>query len=158
GHLIGEYDGSGSLIEETVWFGDIPVAAIQPNRSTVAVDYGHTDQLNTPRQGTRPSGKPPKGAWVSGPFGTEAGKHNPAGEGAFGYNLRFPGQIFMGPAGLHQNYMRDYDSATGRYVEADPIGLNGGINAYRYSYNDPLEYFDDFGLEPCFQLVCIPGF
>ena len=26
GHLIGEYDGSGSLVQELVWFGDIPVA------------------------------------------------------------------------------------------------------------------------------------
>src|SRR5205823_1175059 len=25
GHLLGEYDGTGTLIEETVWLGDIPV-------------------------------------------------------------------------------------------------------------------------------------
>jgi hypothetical protein len=33
GHLIGEYDGSGNLVEETVWLGDIPVATLVPNGS-----------------------------------------------------------------------------------------------------------------------------
>jgi uncharacterized protein RhaS with RHS repeats len=28
------------------------------------------------------------------------------------------------------NYMRDYDPATGRYVDSDPIGLAGGVNRY----------------------------
>ena len=31
GHLLGEYNGQGQLIEETVWFGDIPVATVQPD-------------------------------------------------------------------------------------------------------------------------------
>ncbi|HMN46057.1 MAG TPA: DNRLRE domain-containing protein [Povalibacter sp.] len=31
GRLIGEYDGSGNLLQETVWFGDIPVAVLKPN-------------------------------------------------------------------------------------------------------------------------------
>jgi len=54
GHLLGEYDGSGSLIEETVWLGDIPVATLRPNGSSASIYYVHTDQLNTPRQITRP--------------------------------------------------------------------------------------------------------
>jgi RHS repeat-associated protein len=29
-------------------------------------------------------------------------------------------------AGLHYNYFRDHDPAVGRYVESDPIGLEGG--------------------------------
>jgi YD repeat-containing protein len=29
GHLLGEYDGTGILIEETVWLGDIPVATLR---------------------------------------------------------------------------------------------------------------------------------
>jgi uncharacterized protein RhaS with RHS repeats len=54
GHLIGEYDATGNLIQETVWLGDIPVATLRPG-SPVAIYYVHTDHLNTPRQVTRPS-------------------------------------------------------------------------------------------------------
>ena len=41
-------------------------------------------------------------------------------------NLRLPGQYYDRETGLLYNYFRDYDSSTGRYVEADPIGLKGG--------------------------------
>ena len=40
----------------------------------------------------------------------------------FVYNLRFPGQYFDQETDLHYNYFRDYDPATGRYVQSDPTG------------------------------------
>jgi hypothetical protein len=45
-----------------------------------------------------------------------------------------------------QNYFRDYDSAIGRYVESDPIGLRGGINTYLYAQANPLLFSDFAGL------------
>ena len=39
----------------------------------------------------------------------------------------------------HFNMARTYDPATGRYLEADPVGLRGGWNLYRYASNRPTE-------------------
>ncbi len=46
----------------------------------------------------------------------------------------------------HYNYFRDYDPSIGRYVESDAIGLNGGINTYAYSRQDPIGGLDPLGL------------
>jgi RHS repeat-associated protein len=146
GHLLGEYTSTGTLVEETVWLGDTPVATLRPSGSTVAIYYVHSDQLNTPRQITRPSDNTAMWTWNSDPFGTDAANANPSGAGAFPYNLRFPGQIFDGEAGLHQNGHRDFDPAVGRYVESDPIGLGGGINTYAYTRGNPLSRIDPLGL------------
>ena len=154
GHLLGEYDGHGSLIEETVWLGEIPVATLRPNGSTVSVYYVHTDQLNTPRQVTRPSDNTQMWSWFSDPFGTDPANTNPAGAGTFAYSLRFPGQVFGGQVGLHQNYFRDYDPVIGRYVESDPIGLAAGVNTYTYGNANPISNSDPTGL---FVPPALPG-
>ena len=45
------------------------------------------------------------------------------------------------------NYYRMYDPSTGRYLESDPIGLNGGLNTYAYVGNMPTMRIDPFGLD-----------
>jgi RHS repeat-associated protein len=41
---------------------------------------------------------------------------------------------------------RAYDSASGRWLNRDPIGQRGGINLYRYVNNDPTNVIDPLGL------------
>lgn len=61
-------------------------------------------------------------------------------------NLTFPirhvGQYYDAEVNLFYNYFRDYDPITGRYVESDPIGLDGGLNTYGYVEGNPFHLTD----------------
>jgi RHS repeat-associated protein len=157
GHLAGEYTSTGALIQETVWLGDIPVATLRPNGSGgVIVYYVHADHLNTPRLVTDTSNNL-RWKWDSDPFGATQPNENPASLGAFTYNLRFPGQQYDAVVGLHYNYFRDYDPASGRYSQSDPIGLGGGINTYGYVSANPVMSIDPRGLAGTIPRVGPPG-
>ena len=60
-------------------------------------------------------------------------------------HFRFPGQILDTESGLHYNWHRFYDPSTGRYISADPIGLDGGMNLYAYVGGDPVNAIDPSG-------------
>ena len=104
-----------------------------------------SDQINTAREITDSAGVK---VWQADPepFGANLPNENPAGQGVFVYNPRFPGQYYDRETGLHYNYYRDYDPQTGRYIQSDPIGLKGGINTYGYVGGNPLSQYDPYGL------------
>nr|WP_084909905.1 RHS repeat-associated core domain-containing protein [Burkholderia ubonensis] len=47
---------------------------------------------------------------------------------------------------MHYNRHRYYDPNAGRFISKDPIGLQGGINAFQYAPN-PVSWIDPLGLE-----------
>jgi RHS repeat-associated protein len=156
GHLLGEYSSGGTLIQETIWMGDIPVATLRPNGSTgcttttVCVFNVHTDQLNAPRKVTKPATGQILWRWDTDPFGTVTPNQNPSGVGSFVYNLRFPGQYYQADTGVFDNHFRHYDPQTGRYIESDPIGLMGGsYSTYAYVGGNPVSFIDPLGLTQC---------
>jgi RHS repeat-associated protein len=57
----------------------------------------------------------------------------------------FPGQLRT-RADLYYNRHRDYDPTTGRYIQADPLGLDGDANPYLYANGNPMRYTDSRGL------------
>jgi RHS repeat-associated protein len=78
--------------------------------------------------------------------------------GVFTYNPRLPGQVYDPETGLHQNWNRDYQPSTGRYIQSDPMGLAGGINTYLYVNGQPNMLTDPRGQNPALAGLCfIPG-
>jgi len=169
------YDEEGTLLAEigtggaTTWgsthyiylptaSGPLPVAAIVNNTDFYAV---HADHLNTPRRLTDPYGQP-VWQWAYSAFGEEKptlAKNrfanlettpNPGVTNAVNikFNLRYPGQYFDEESGLHYNYFRSFSPTSGRYTQADPIGLDGGWNRFGYALGDALGVFDDDGMAP----------
>jgi RHS repeat-associated protein len=50
--------------------------------------------------------------------------------------------------GLYYYRARYYSPQFGRFISEDPIGYWGGINAYAYVGNNPVNFVDPFGLDP----------
>ncbi len=60
--------------------------------------------------------------------------------------MRCPGQQYDSVTGFNYNYFRDYEPATGRYAQSDPIGLAGGVSTYGYVGGNALNSTDFYGL------------
>ncbi len=139
GELLWEKDQAGHT-REYVWLDGRPLARIDNGSS---IYYYHVDHLGTPQAMTNASGTV---VWKANyePFGKATVTTSTVEN-----NLRFPGQYYDRETGMHYNYFRDcYDPSTGRYCQADPIGIAGGLNVYEYARSNPLTYTDPLGLKP----------
>jgi RHS repeat-associated protein len=136
GQIIAESNSSGTITAEYVYLNSQPLAKIEGANTY----YYHNDHLATPQKMTDSTGTV---VWSA--------DYKPFGEATVTVstitnNLRFPGQYFDGETGLNYNYYRDYNPAIGRYMEADPIGLDGGINPFTYVANKVVRWVDPLGL------------
>ena len=149
GRTLGEYDGHGDPIEEYVYLdGFRPVALVRNIGLSLVADIYPvlTDHLGTPRKVLDDTGAPQWSWDAKDPYGHQM-PDQLVGGSTFVFNLRFPGQRYDSETGLYHNGFRDYNPATGRYVQADPIGLVGGWNPYVYVGSSPTMYSDPLGLE-----------
>jgi RHS repeat-associated protein len=139
GTLLAEHTTSGALARNYVYLNGRALALVD-GAGTVSYILG--DQIGQPQKMLNAAGAV---SWqrVAGIFGDTVSQ--PVGTTAAN-PLRFPGQQFDPNMALHYNYFRDYDPATGRYLETDPIGLIGGMNLYAYVDGNPVVYIDEFGL------------
>ena len=137
GELLYEQDQAGNT-KAYVWLDGRPLARIDNNAQ---IYYYHVDHLGTPQAMSDATGTVVWKAYYD-PFGSATVRVNTVEN-----NLRLPGQYYDRETGMHYNYFRDYEPTTGRYVEADPIGLEGGLNLYGYVGGNPLSYVDPLGLK-----------
>lgn len=154
GQLLGEYDANGVPVYETIYLGNLPVGVLKQTGSAANSDIStmvynvHADQIATARVITQQD-QTIVWRWdTAEAFGGTAPDQNPSSLGTFVYNQRFPGQVFDQETGLFQNWNREYNARQGRYIQSDPIGLDGGINTFAYVGGNPLMFTDPFGLEP----------
>ena len=87
--------------------------------TTESVYYYHNDHLGTPQIMTNSTGAV---VW--------AATYEPFGKATITVqqitnNLLLPGQYYDTETGLCYNLNRDYNQQLGRYIESDPIGLEG---------------------------------
>jgi len=139
-------DGTAQHSQHYIWLEEMPVAVLNISNDNTEILYLHPDHLETPRLATNAQQTIVWKLPPHQPFGEDPEHTDPDGDGQHTHiALRFAGQIYDQETGLHYNWFRDYDPATGRYIESDPIGLEGGLNTYAYVGNHPLRYVDPTG-------------
>jgi RHS repeat-associated protein len=143
GVRIAEIDhATNTAIRGYIWFDGAPVAVIEGDD----LYFVRSDHIARPVFATDEAGtKVWSAAWL--PFG---GVHVENGV----IDARFPGQWFQAESGLHQNWMRDYDPTTGRYIQADPLGLVDGPSVYNYALQNPGRFVDPRGEQV--TIICRP--
>jgi large repetitive protein len=143
--LIGEYAADGSNQKAYLWkpdsvWGTDPLTQITGGNTY----YYINDHLGTPQRMVDEQGNVVWSATYSA-----FGKATVDPVSTIINNLRFPGQYWDEETGLHQNQQRDYDPETGRFTQVDPLGFEADDeNLYRYSYGDPVNFFDPDGFRP----------
>jgi hypothetical protein len=130
-----------------------PVAVVRPDATTGMANPQIfpilTDHLGTPRKVLDGATGQVRRSWDAKQlFGHEMPNETPtAGQAAFTFDLRFPGQRYDEETGLFHNGFRDYHSGLGRYVQSDPLGLEAGWNTFAYTGSSPLNRKDPKGLD-----------
>lgn len=134
---IAEYNGSNTLQRRYVH---------GPNIDEPIVWYegtGTTDRrfLSSDERGSIISVADSAGAALQVNRYDEFGQPQSTNLGVWGYT----GQALL-TGSLWYYKARDYDAELGRFLQADPIGYDGGLNLYAYVGNDPINWADSLGL------------
>nr|WP_284676673.1 RHS repeat-associated core domain-containing protein [Vibrio sinus] len=161
-----QYDALGRRIAKRsekgdtqfIWDGDVLLQERQGERSKLYLHEPNTfrplaqvvegqvyhyqlDHIGTPRELTDSDGNIVWSVQYRA-YGSVVCKHVDSIEN----NLRFQGQYYDDETGLHYNRHRYYNPKLGRYLSQDPLGLEGGNNAYLYGVN-PINWVDPLGLK-----------
>lgn len=154
-------------LRDYVWLDGRPLAQLEyaPSLAAPRPYYFHLDHIGMPRALSSPEGATVWSA-ATKPYGevSETMTPDPVTGRTIVTNLRLPGQyderLFgsLGLQGPYYNWNRWYLPGVGRYLEPDPIALEGGFNTefgvdwYGYADQNPIGRTDPTGLlsyAPC---------
>ncbi|MEG1280133.1 MAG: RHS repeat-associated core domain-containing protein, partial [Comamonas sp.] len=142
---LGMDEGAQSFIREQMQgYAQLVQSQETESAKAIALSYYLCDHLGTPQALVSAQGA---GEWAAqlDAWGHVMAEYNPHNR----YQpIRLPGQHEDEDTGLYYNHHRYYDSVVGRYINQDPIGLEGGVNKFLYSISDPVNLTDATGLEP----------
>jgi RHS repeat-associated protein len=153
-----DYDGDEPYGDFTVTPGNPPtvtnlrsfelgVAVTDPFTTTggAFTKYYHGDQIGTTRFLTNSTGGKID-ADVYTAFGERVAGAASAAYDRYGYAGAYGYQAHTDFPFLHVGH-RYYDPSTGRFLQRDPIGLQGGNNVYAYVHASPVTTVDPRGLQ-----------
>ncbi|MGB2984446.1 MAG: RHS repeat-associated core domain-containing protein [Phycisphaerae bacterium] len=145
--IYGDYMIDGQTVTNLRSF-EPGMARVDPwtNTGGASTSYYHADQISTTRfmtdssgAGILPATYTAFGERISGAMSGPGDRYGYAG--AWGYQTHddFPF--------LHVGH-RYYDPGSGRFLQRDPIGIDGGLNLYAYMRSSPTVEVDASGLYP----------
>jgi len=160
--------GTWTKVRDYVWLEGRPIAQIEypgPSGNSQGYNYYvHVDHIGLPRYLTN-SAKQTVWSTTERPYGdvVEMTSTDPVSGRVVQTNLRLPGQHderLLGSLGLqgpYYNWNRWYLPGTGRYLEMDPLALQGVLDVkgglsggapewFAYAHGNPLSYTDSKGL------------
>ncbi|MBP9092507.1 RHS repeat-associated core domain-containing protein [bacterium] len=137
---LADYDGSagtpGTLLNRYVYGTGLDDVLIQITAGGTKTYY-HSNHQGSVIATTNSAGAV-LNRFTYGPFGESAA--------LTGTTHGYTGQRYDSETGLYYFKMRQYSPKLGRFLQADPIGMAGGINLYAYVGNSPLTATDSMGL------------
>ena len=137
--ILLEYDGTNTLVARyTHGPGIDEPIAVTKGGSTF---FYHQDGLGTVTDLTDSAGAIAK-SYAYDTYGTIVDQ-----TGIVEQPYTYTGREFDSENGLYYYRARSYDSAIGRFIEKDPIGLAADVNTYSYVGNDPVNWIDPQGLQ-----------
>ncbi len=138
GNLLFESEAGAKADRLYLYCHSRPVAVVDAEGGTL---FYHYDQGGNTLALTGGDGSV-AAAYAYSPFGRRLS----SGEAA-GNPFTFCGAFGARAAGddLYHMRRRFYSATWGRFVQRDPLGLEGGTNAYAYGANNPLFYIDPDG-------------